>query len=186
MTRSLFYLTALACICASTITACGGDDDTSTGNPIGSGGAKAAGASGGGAAGTTTGTGGATTAGGSGGSSAGGAGMGMAANMPDATCKAGASGINAACDNCSCTPDAMGGCLTEIAACQGSTDMMTAMLCKALVDCCVKNNVTGMACATPCMNEVSAAFMYMSGAPVNAATALGNCSSMKCAAVCPH
>jgi hypothetical protein len=50
----------------------------------------------------------------------------------------------------------------------------------------VKNNVSGNACATPCMSEVSAALMYMSSAPLTAATNLGNCSTMKCASVCPH
>jgi hypothetical protein len=35
------------------------------------------------------------------------------------------------------------------------------------------------------MAEISAAAGYMSGAPLTAATNVGNCSMMKCSAVCP-
>jgi hypothetical protein len=35
------------------------------------------------------------------------------------------------------------------------------------------------------MTEITAAVGYMSGAPLTAATAVGNCSMMKCGSVCP-
>lgn len=108
-----------------------------------------------------------------------------AANMPNAQCLAGANHMNVPCENCSCTPDAMGGCLDELTACQGASDAMSAMLCGAIIDCATKNKCTGNACITPCMTEITAAAGYMMAAPLTAATNVGTCSMNKCGSVCP-
>jgi hypothetical protein len=176
MLRIHTFFAVLICALLSSATACKKSD---SGGGTGTGGA-APGSSTGGTVGVATGgtTGGTAATGG-------GAGMSAApANMPDPTCKAMPTMTAPACQNCSCTPDAMGGCLTELMACQGATDAMSAMLCKAVIDCCVMNKVTGAACLTPCMSQITAASGYMSGAPLTAATNVGNCSMMKCGSVC--
>lgn len=152
-----------------------GSDDGNGGGTAGVGaagvGAAGAGAAGAGAAGT------------------GAAGMGTpgtAPNMPDATCLSMAGTDNPSCSACACTPNAAGGCLDQITACQGSADPMLNMLCSAIIACARANGCTGQACLQPCMAEITAGFQYMQAAPTTAATAVGDCTSTSCAAAgCP-
>jgi hypothetical protein len=188
MTCSLSRFAVLTCTLVLALAACAKSANNSNGgNTSGTGGTAAGtgGATGVGTGGATAaGTGGATAAG-TGGTTAGGAGMGAAANMPNAMCKAGASGMNPACDNCACTPDAMNGCLDELTACEGSSDMMVNKLCKAILDCATKNKCSGNACLMPCMTEITAASQYTTGDALGPATNVGTCTMMKCGSVCP-
>lgn len=109
---------------------------------------------------------------------------GAAPNMPDTACMGMPSTSAPECQACSCTPNAMGGCLDELTACQGNADAMAAQLCGAVIDCCVANGVSGTECLTPCMTEIAAAAGYMGGGPLTAATAVGDCSAMSCGSVC--
>lgn len=147
---------------------CGGDDGD-TMNQVTAG----TGASGFGAAGTGL-------------AGAGAAGTGTTApNMPDAACMAAAGPNSPACSACACTPNALGGCLDQVNACQNGADAMANMLCGAILTCARTNNCTGTGCVTPCMSQVVAGATYMGGAPTTAASAVGMCTSTSCAAVCP-
>ena len=75
--------------------------------------------------------------------------------------------------------------MNELMACQGASDPMSAMLCGAIIDCATTNMCSGMACATPCMAEITPALSYMMAAPLLAAQAVGACTEMNCASVCP-
>jgi hypothetical protein len=120
---------------------------------------------------------------------------------PDMACMPLYTTPKADCRDCTCTPDAMGGCLDEAKACLANPDPMFKMLCTAVVNCAVMKNCTGAACYTGgCMAEITNAAMYMGGAfpagcdmgmaatnPCGASAALSTCqaSTMKmCADVC--
>ncbi len=179
MIRSYVLFAAGMCALALVFGGCKKSSDNNTaatgGTGVGTGGT---GVATGGTGVATGGTGVAT------GGTTGGAGA-AAPNMPDPTCKMGANGTNPACDNCACTPDAMGGCLDELVACEGTMDPMANMLCKAIADCASTNKCSGTACTTPCMTQINAAINYMGGAPVNAVTLLGQCTAASCGSVCP-
>lgn len=181
MTRSKVHFLALTCSVVLALAACKSGDDDDSGN-TGTGGTGATATGTGGMA--ATGTGGTTTAG-TGGMSGGAAGMGSGAapNMPNAMCLA--TTMMMPCDQCACTPSAMGGCLDELTTC--ATDMSAATAgtaCKALIDCAGKNNCNGNSCLMPCMAEISAA--SMAGNALTNAMAVGACTSTKCMAVCAH
>jgi hypothetical protein len=178
MSRSRWIAVVVSCALLSIGSACGGDDEGDGDSGGGGAGAAApragAGAGGGGAG---------MAAAGMGGAGMGAGGMGSAPNMPDAMCLSMAS-AETPCSRCACTPNAMGGCLDELSACQGSTDAMAAMLCGAIIACAEENGCSGAACVTPCMAEITAASGYMMGAPLTAATAVGTCTGMSCDGAC--
>jgi hypothetical protein len=160
---------ARACACALTLVvlACG-DDADSNGQPMAGTGAGFGGM---GFSGTGAGTGGAAGGG--------------APNMPDAACMAAAGADNPACSACACTPNALGGCLNEVTACQMGADAMANQLCGAILTCARMNNCTGEACITPCMSQIFAAISYMGGIATMNASTVGMCTATSCAAVCP-
>src|SRR5690349_24197408 len=117
-------ISVCACLIMASIGCASGDDDDSGATPMAGTTAAGSTAAGSTAAGTMA------TAG----TTAGAAGMSSApANMPDATCMSMGNHMNPACENCGCTPNAMNGCLTELMACQGAADAMSAMLCGAII-----------------------------------------------------
>jgi hypothetical protein len=92
---------------------------------------------------------------------------------PDAMCSAAYMQPNVDCHDCTCTPNAMGGCLDEAKACLQNPDPEFKMLCTAVVNCAVAKKCTGMACFAPttCMNELTAAGSYMGGSAASCADA---------------
>lgn len=181
MSRSRWIAVVVSCAWLSMASACGGDDSEGDGS-AGSGAARAGAGAGGAGAGGAGMTGAGMGAAGMGGAGMGAAGM-AAPNMPDAMCIAMAS-AETPCSRCACTPNAMGGCLDELNACQGSMDDMHNMLCGAIIACAEANNCSGAACVTPCMAEITAASGYMMAAPLTAAMAVGSCTGMSCGSAC--
>jgi hypothetical protein len=120
--------------------------------------------------------------------------------MPDATCMTAFTQPKAECQACTCTPNAMGGCLDQINACLNNADPTFKMLCTAVVNCAVMKSCAAAACYTAanCMAEIDAASMYMGGTiaacndatmvatnPCAASGALATCQGMPtCADVC--
>jgi hypothetical protein len=84
---------------------------------------------------------------------------------PDATCGAAYMQPNMDCHDCTCTPNAMGGCLDEANNCLNNTDPTFKMLCTAVVNCAVMKKCSGTACYTAanCMMEIDAAGGFMGG-----------------------
>src|SRR5437879_4775383 len=105
MSRSYTCLAALSCALMLALGACK-KSDSGRGTTTGTGGTYA------GTGGTTSATGG--TTGGSAATTGGAGTAAVTANMPDPTCKAMPSMTTPACQNCSCSPDTAGGCLTEL------------------------------------------------------------------------
>lgn len=120
---------------------------------------------GGGTAGTTPTAGTVATAGTTAAGMSGGAGKAGSAppapNMPDAMCLATEGG--GTCASCACTPNAMGGCLTEQEACLMGPDPMANMLCTEVIKCARMNKCSGISCFGPCMAQISAAMAYPPG-----------------------
>lgn len=86
--------------------------------------------------------------------------------MPDATCAMDYMHPKKDCKDCTCTPNAMGGCVDEFNRCFHNTDAMFSTLCTAVVNCALAKKCSGVACFTapnPCMAELDAAAMYMGG-----------------------
>lgn len=117
---------------------------------------------------------------------------------PEATCGMAYMQPNMDCHDCTCTPNAMGGCLDEAKACLQATDPEFKMLCTAVVNCAIAKKCTGSACYTGgCMAEITAAAMYMGGSitscdasmaatnPCGASAALSACQMKPmCSDVC--
>lgn len=105
------------------------------------------------------------------------------------------------CVACTCTPNAMGGCLDEYKRCFNNADAMYTTLCSAVITCGLAKKCSGAGCYTAanCMAEIDAASTYMGGtladcqAPAMAATSpcagsatLATCQTMSsmCTMVC--
>ena len=120
--------------------------------------------------------------------------------MPDAACVAAFAEPRMDCQACTCTPNAMDGCLDEVNRCFNNADAQFSMLCSAVVNCAVAKGCSGTACYTAanCMAEIDAAAGYMGGSvatcsmfdmadanPCAASGALANCQAMSmCSAAC--
>ena len=102
--------------------------------------------------------------------------------MPDAMCAMSYMQPNKTCQDCVCTPTAMGGCLDALNTCLNNTDAMFSTLCKAIVDCSIAKKCSGAGCATAdkCLAEIGAAGSYMGGMPATSCTGAGD--SNPCAA----
>jgi hypothetical protein len=118
---------------------------------------------------------------------------------PDAMCGTAYMQPNVDCHDCTCTANAMGGCLDEAKACLQNPDPEFKMLCTAVVNCAIAKKCTGTACFTGgCMAEITAAAMYKGGSlpascdasmaamnPCGASAALSACQmKAPCSDVC--
>lgn len=120
--------------------------------------------------------------------------------MPDMTCAMQSMNPKKDCKDCTCTPNAMGGCLDEFNMCFNNQDAAFSAACSAFATCSVTKPCTGSTCVTanPCAAEMTAAATYMGGSlamctpdmaamnPCAAAAALSACTNKTsmCASAC--